>query len=86
MTDNKKFWQTVKLLFFNKVKAKTVIKLVENYAMIDDESEIAKDFNEYFVNIAKNLGILKENQTMHFAANQLSEKEMAIIKCKTTLA
>ena len=30
MTDNKKFWQTVKPLFSNKVKPKTVIKLVEN--------------------------------------------------------
>ena len=43
---NKKFWQTVKPLFFNKVKAKTVIKLVENDAMIDDECEIAKFPNE----------------------------------------
>ena len=38
----KKFWQNVKPLFSNKVKAKTVIKLVENDVMIDDESEIAK--------------------------------------------
>ena len=60
MTDNKKFWQNVKPLFFNKAKAKTVIKLVENDAMIDDESEIAKIFNEYFVNIVKKLGILTE--------------------------
>ena len=41
-TDNKKFWQTVKPLFSNKVKTKTVIKLVENDAMIDNESEIEK--------------------------------------------
>ena len=82
VTDNKKFWQTVKPLFSNKVKDKTVIKLVENDAMIDDESEIAKTFNEYFVNIVKKLGILTEEQTMHSAANQLSEVEMAIIKYK----
>ena len=49
MTDNK----TLKLLFSNKVKAKTIIKLVENDAMIDDESEITKIFNEYAVNIVK---------------------------------
>ena len=61
MTDNKKFWQTVKPLSSNKVKAKTVIKLVENDAVIVDESEIAKIFNEYFVNI--------EEQTMFSAAN-----------------
>ena len=80
VTDNKKFWQTVKSLFSNKVKAKTVVKLVENDAMIDDESEIAKSFNEYFVNIVKKLGILTEEQTTYSAANQLSEVVVAIIK------
>ena len=79
VTDNKKFWQTVKPLSSNKVKAKTVIKLVENDAMIDDESEIAKIFNEYFVNIVNKLGILQEEQTMYSAAKQLSEVEMAIM-------
>ena len=82
VTDNKKFWQVVKPLFSNRVKAKTVIKLVENDAMIDDESEIAKIFNEYVVNIVKKLGILAEEQTMYSTANQLSAVEMAIIKYK----
>ena len=82
VTDNKKFWQTVKPLFSNKVKAKTVIKLVENDVMIEDESEIAKIFNEYFVNIVKKVGILTEEQTTYSATNQLSEVEMAIIKYK----
>ena len=44
MTDNKKFWQTAKPLLFNKVKAKTVIKLVQNDVMNDDGPEIAKFF------------------------------------------
>ena len=48
--------------------------------MIDDESEIAKNFNEYFVNIVKRLRILTEEQTMYSAENQLSEVEMGIIK------
>ena len=82
VTDNKKFWQTVKPLSSNKVKAKTVIKLVENDAVIDDESQIANIFNEYFVNIVKKLGILTEEQTTYSATNQLSEVEMAIIKYK----
>ena len=34
------------------------MKLVGNDAMIDDESEIAKIFNEYFVNTVKKLGML----------------------------
>ena len=82
MTDNKKLWQNVKPLFTNKAKAKTVIKLVENDALIDDKSKIAKNFNEYFVNIVKKLGILTEEQTIYSAANQLSEVEMAVIKYK----
>ena len=82
VTDNKKFWQTVNSLFFNKVKTKTVIKLVKNDEMIDGESEIANIFNEYFVNIVKKLGILTEEQTTYSAANQLTEVEMAIIKYK----
>ena len=79
VTDNKKFWQTIKPFFYIKVKAKSVIKLVENKAMIDDESEI-KNFNEYFVNIVKKLGILTEKQTTYSATNKLSEVEMAVIK------
>ena len=80
MTDNKKFWQTVKPLFSSKMKAKTVIKLVENDVMIEDEYEIAKNFNEYFVNIVKKVGILTEELTTYSATNQLSEVGMAIIK------
>ena len=62
MTDNKKFWQTVKPLFSNRVKAKTVVKLVKNDVMIDNESETAEMFNEYLVNIVKKLGILQKNK------------------------
>ena len=53
VTDNKKFWLTVKVLFSKKVKSRTVMKLVENNAVLDNESEVAKNFNEYFVNIVK---------------------------------
>ena len=53
VTDNKKFWQIVNPFFSDKVKSKTVIKLVESDALIVNESEIAKIFNEYFVNIVK---------------------------------
>ena len=54
--------------------------------MTDDESEIAKIFNEYFENIVKKLGILTEEQTTYSAGNQLSEVEMVIIKYKNHLS
>ena len=71
MTDNKKFWQTVKPFFSDKVKAKTVIKSVENDEMID---EIICKYCQ------KKLGIFTEEQTTYSAANQLSQVKMAIIK------
>ena len=60
--DNRKFWQNVKHLFSNRVKAKTTITLVENDGTIDNEIKIAKIFSEYFVNTVKNLGILTEKK------------------------
>ena len=57
LSNNKIFWQIVKTLFSNKVKAKTNINLIENNEMIGDEIEIAKPFSEYFANIIKKLGL-----------------------------
>ena len=53
ISDNKNFWQIVKRFSSNKVKAKITTKLVENNKMIDDEIEISKLFNEYFLNIVR---------------------------------
>ena len=50
VSDNKKFWQIVKPLFSNKVKAKTTIKLVENNEKTDDEITITKLFHKDLVN------------------------------------
>ena len=50
--------------------------------MIDDETEIAKLFNEYFVNIVKKLGIFTEKQCAVSTENSLSEVERAIAKYK----
>ena len=80
--DNRKFWQNVKPLFSNKVKAKTAIKLIENDETIDNEMKIAKIFNECFVNTDKNLGILTEMERATFIENNLSEVEMALKRYK----
>ena len=45
--DNRKFWQNVKPLFSNKVKAKTNIKLIENDETIDNEIKIAKTSSNF---------------------------------------
>lgn len=62
VTDNKKFWNTVKPCFTEKVKNKELITLVENEKTITDDLEIASIFNDYFCNLVPNLRIkLNEN-------------------------
>ena len=41
-----------------------------------------KVFNEYFVNIVKNLGILIEKKSATFTENNLNEVEIALKKYK----
>ena len=78
ISDNKKFWQIVKPLFSN--KGKKTFKLFENDVMIDDKIEIAKIFNDYFVNIVKKLGLFMKEQSTISTENSLNEVEIAITK------
>ena len=48
--------------------------------MIDNEIKIAKIFNEYFVDIVKNLGILTENESETFTEKNLSEVKWLYVK------
>ena len=45
LSDNHKFWKTVKLLFSDKVQLNTSIALIEDGKMITEHSEIAEVFN-----------------------------------------
>ena len=48
-TDNKLFWETVKSFFSDKENCGAIIKLVEEEVLPND-SEIAKNLNEFFKN------------------------------------
>ena len=48
--------------------------------MVDDETKIAKIFNEYFVNIVKKLGLITKEQSAISTENSLNEVEIAITK------
>ena len=54
--DNKKFWKAVKPNFSNKIKTKKII-LLEDGEIISDNTKIAEVFNDYFINIVKDLNI-----------------------------
>ena len=56
-TDNRKFWHTVKPFFSDKVKSREAIILVDNENAISNENKMANTFNDFLLNIVKNLKI-----------------------------
>ena len=57
ITDNRKFWQTVKPFLSEKNKSREKITLVKNEEVISDDVEVANTLNNYFSNVVKNLKI-----------------------------
>ncbi len=54
--DKSSFWKTVKPLLSDTASANDNITLQENGKVINDKSEICNVFNDYFVNVADDLG------------------------------
>ena len=57
ITDNRKFWKTVKPLFSEKHFSNNKIILIEGDEIISDNQKIADTFNIYFANVVKSLDI-----------------------------
>ena len=57
MTDYKKFWKTVKPIFSSKKIQRNNIALIQGTGIIQEKEELPKTFNEFFVSVAKILGI-----------------------------
>ena len=55
ITDNRKFWQTVKPFLSVKNKSREKITLVKNEEIISDNVEVANTLNNYFLNVVENL-------------------------------
>ena len=82
ITDSKKFWATVKPLFSNKIKSTEYITLEENGKIISNDKELARIFNEFFVNIVPNLGINTNHSFLINTDNEDDPIEKAIAKYK----
>ena len=65
VTDNKKFWQTVRPLFSEKHFSKRKLILVEDDNIVSKDSAVAETMNTFFSNIVQNLDI-KGYQTESF--------------------
>ena len=59
VTDNKKFWKTVKPFFSDKSQSKNKIVLIEDETIISNDLEVAETMNEFFVSVTDSLGINK---------------------------
>ena len=75
LSDNRKFWGTVKPLF-----SKDYITLNGNDLLIRNEYKIANIFNTFFVNIVPNLGIEIDQQYLSNFSNISDPVEKAIKK------
>ena len=63
LTDNRKFWKTVKPVFSNEIQTSSSVTLIEDGEVITDDAKIAEIFNHYFANITESLGI-SEDQSL----------------------
>ena len=59
ITDNRKFWHTVKPFLSDKVKPREAIILVDDENIKSNENEVANTLNDFFSSIVKNLKILE---------------------------
>ena len=85
LSDNRKFWGTVKPLFSNKVRSNDNITLNKNDLLIRNEYKIANIFNTFFVNIVPNLGIEIDQQYLSNASNILIQLKVLLRNTKNIL-
>ena len=73
VTDNKKFWKTVKPFFSDKLQSKNKIVLIEDETIISKDVEVAETMNEFFVSVTDSLGIMRTLVT------KMQQKESQIL-------
>ena len=69
ITDNRKFWFTVKPLIGDKGGARDNIVLLENEEIINNDDEIAEVFMEFFANQVDSLGIVQNELLLNKIEN-----------------
>ena len=79
VTDNKKFWKTVKPFLSDKVTTFPQITLVESDEIISNESKVANSFSNLFENAIHSLGI-KTNESSNDNYSLKNPVEIAIKK------
>ena len=80
ITDNKRFWETIKPFFSDKPPNNQNITLVNNDSIISDDQDVAETFNTFFKNAVDSLHI-SENRFLLTPTESLTDPvEIAIKK------
>ena len=80
ITDNKKFWKTVKPLFSEKVLSTESITIVEKGTIYTDDSDVSQIFSHFFSNAVKNLNIVTNTDVVNNNINDPDPINRAIMK------
>ena len=75
MTNNRVFWKIIKQNISDKVKIRSKITLVEDDKILSQDAEIAKTFNEYFINIP--ILNMPDNQSFSTQTRSLEENTIS---------
>ena len=70
MSDNKLFWKTVKPFFSNKGSHRGNIKLVEGDKLLQDDSEVAEELNNFFKEAVSTLDVRCFSHTVEKAISK----------------
>ena len=74
ITDNRKFWKTVKPFFTDKCKTTNNIILTEKNEALSDNQEISNTFKECFTNITKGLHLCESTGNINFENEENCKK------------
>ena len=80
ITDNKKFWQTMKPFFSDKGLGKNTITLVEGNDIIAEDVEVANTLNSFFENAVKTLNISIPSEYITDTSNEIDPIDNIILK------
>ena len=78
VSENKKFWKTVKPFFSNKIQGSASITLLENDVVESDDTRVAEILNGYFVDITKTLSVACEEDSKNLDVSSQDSLQVTI--------
>ena len=57
ITDNKKFWKTIKPMFNDNIQLMENVTLIENDQIVSEDKQVAQIFSNYFDNVVQNMDV-----------------------------